>query len=80
MLSEQQSRSVLDAKRTMVAAAVEIWNVRLELLRDHGDLRALITHLKTAAEADDTNLGCNGNCHCGAPGPDVSQPARSHLG
>ncbi len=74
-MTEQQTKGVLDAKRAITQGAVEIWSVRLELLRELGDFRGVINHLKTPAEVEDTNAGCNGNCWCGAPQPDSSLPA-----
>ncbi len=74
MIDDNKMAAVIAAKQAITRGAVEIWSVRLELLRERGDFNGLLSHLKTSAEAEDTNLGCNGNCHCGAPSTDPSLP------
>ena len=76
MLRENQLESVIKAKNQIVQGAVEIWNVRLELLRNTGTYRDLLEHLVSSAEISEDNSGCNThNCDC------ISTPgqARSTL-
>ena len=75
MMNESQMKDVQAAKRAINQGAVEIWSVRLQLLREHGDFKQLLEHLKSPVESADTNAGCNGNCWCGAPGPDLVDPS-----
>lgn len=46
-------------------AAVELWNIRLDLLRRSGSYRALLDHLASPAELAGDNCTCNNACNIG---------------
>lgn len=46
-------------------AAVEIWNVRLDLLHESGSYRALLAHIASPAELAGDNCTCNNACNIG---------------
>jgi hypothetical protein len=52
-----------DSRRALSNAAVELWNVRLEALRQAGDIRGLLAHLATAADGGCDNCSCNQGCN-----------------
>lgn len=57
-----------DTRRREAVAAVELWNVRLDLLRHVGDLRQLLSHIASPAELAGNNCECNNGCNvpCGS--------------
>jgi hypothetical protein len=64
VMREDLSKKVTAAKRQTVDGSLELWNARLELLSDAGDIRAIVDHLKSPAEPVADNGNC-GNCGCG---------------
>lgn len=65
----ERPASTLGASRMREAmAAVEIWNVRLDLLRSIGDYRQLLHHIASPAELAGNNCECNNGCNvpCGS--------------
>lgn len=52
------------AKAKILEGQLTIWNARLDALNRTGDAKAVIDHMKSAAEGGD-NCGCNSAC--GAP-------------
>ena len=63
-MNADQVRKAIDAKRSLVAAAQVLWNVRLELLVSLGHgADAILAHMEASVEE-----GCN-NCDCNTCGP-----------
>ena len=50
------------AKADQVTAATELWNARLELLQNVGDVRGILDQLLTPVELAGDNCGCNSAC------------------
>lgn len=61
-MRDDQMKQVMDAKRQIADGSIEIWNVRLDLLRSVGDIRGLLTHVGSPIEAGFMD---NCDCHCG---------------
>lgn len=66
-ISDDTFDRVTRAKSSQVAAATEIWNARLDILRSAGDIQGVLTHLRTPVELAGDNCGCNSACG-GSPG------------
>ena len=56
---------VASARTTQSRAAVELWNARLELLRQSGSYRELLGHIASPAELAGDNCTCNNACNIG---------------
>lgn len=88
------SASIADlgaTRRREALAAVEIWNVRLNLLRTIGSYGELLQHIASPAELAGNNCECNNGCNvpCGSncgmlgsfdPGALVSNPGMARHG
>ena len=65
---------IRSSQRSQSNAALELWNARLELLREAGSFRHLVEHIGTplveAGNNCECNTGCNVPCgsNCGALG------------
>ncbi len=55
----------ISAKRQIVDGSYELWNARVELLRNVGDIQGLLELLKDPVELVADNGNCGG-CNCGA--------------
>jgi hypothetical protein len=61
-MNEELLNRITKAKIQQVTAATELWNVRLELFQQSGDLRGMLDHLRTPIELAGDNCGCNSAC------------------
>ncbi len=78
-MNEEQLKQIVDAKRQILEGATEIWNARLEILRQAGDYKGMLDHLDTPVEQVADGWGCNGNCDCASPSLTESSIAKSIL-
>ena len=60
--------SLAATRQREAMAAVELWNVRLQLLHSVGDYRQLLHHIASPAELAGNNCECNNGCNvpCGS--------------
>lgn len=63
-MNEDSLKKVETAKKTVVEGSLELWNIRLSLLRSAGNLKEIIAHLRSPVEPVADNGNC-GNCACG---------------
>ena len=74
-MADIDTKTITDAKRKVVEGCEALWNARLQLLTNAGDMRALLEHLRSPVELAGDNCGCNSACGSLAnPGAFVSNP------
>ncbi len=74
LLAADELKRAEEAKRKILDGAETLWNSRLELLANAGDLRALLSHLTSPVEVAGDNCSCNSGCGALGPGGVVSDP------
>jgi len=74
-MADIDTKSITDAKRKVVEGCEALWNARLQLLTNAGDLAALLQHLRSPVELAGDNCGCNSACgSLAAPGAYAANP------
>lgn len=64
-------RSASKARERLTDAAIELWNVRLDALRQAGDVQGILDQLTQPLESGCDNCSCNQGCNSCLQGVDL---------
>jgi hypothetical protein len=73
-INEKTVKGIIDAKKKVAEGALTIWNSRLELLANAGNLRDILDAIESPIDLVAGNSDCNRNCGC------TPNPTREWLG